>query len=82
MPQIGGTLNTRNIRFLDYVTHILGPTSLDPHSLLLSIRKQPFNQHLNILRLEKIEAKKNIYNVYKNSNPPLIYNHIQQNVLQ
>ena len=83
MPQTGGTLTPRNIRFLDYVTHTLGPTSLHPRILITALRKQPFNKHLTTVQVEKIEAKKNICNVYKNTNLFLIYNHfVQQNVQQ
>ena len=93
MPQIGGKLTLDNIRFLEATTNRLGPRSLRTDILLAALRKKPYNTRINTFGIsindlkeagvdKKIEAKKNIYNVYKNSNPPLIYNHIQQNVLQ
>ena len=89
MPQIGGKLTLDNIRFLEATTNRLGPRSLRTDILLAALRKKPYNTRISINDLKesgvdkKIEAKKNIYNVYKNSNLFLIYNHIvQKNVKQ
>ena len=94
MPQIGGKLTLDNIRFLEATTNRLGPRSLRTDILLAALHKQPHNTRINTLGIsindlkeagvdKKIEAKKNIYNVYKNSNLFLIYNHIvQKNVQQ
>jgi hypothetical protein len=94
MPQIGGKLTPQNIDFLKALTNRLGPRSLRADILLAALRKKPYNTRINTLGIsindlkeagvdKKIEAKKNIYNVYKNSNLFLIYNHIvQKNVQQ
>ena len=94
MPQIGGKLTLDNIRFLEATTNRLGPRSLRTDILLAALRKKPYNTRINTFGIsindlkeagvdKKIEAKKNIYNVYKNSNLFLIYNHIvQKNVQQ
>ena len=94
MPQIGGKLTLDNIRFLEATTNRLGPRSLRTDILLAALRKKPYNTRINTFGIsindlkeagvdKKIEAKKNIYNVYKNSNLFLIYNHIvQKNVKQ
>jgi hypothetical protein len=67
MPQYGGALNTHIIHFLDSFISDKGTRFLDPHTLLQALRKPPYYTRFLSFKIRKIEAKKTIYNVYKNS---------------